>query len=523
MTEANLIHDFLTITAQQTPDKPFLICGDKSYSFAQIDTESTTLAHQLCALGVAPNDKVAILMDNSAETVTALYGASKSAATFIVINSTVKAAKLTHILNNSEAKILITHTSKGRVVQKAVNNCLKRPTIIWDSPSGTIPPALQEVSTSYAWNDMITHRPGGILTPLPRANPDDLAALVYTSGSTGDPKGVMQPHNKMIAVAKNIILYLENDQNDVILNVLSLAFGYGMYQVLMSAMFGGTVVLEKSFIYLHDTLQKIAQHNVTALPVVPTVLAMMLKAQNLNDYDFSSLKYITNAGDALPTHHTSAIRQQLPDVRIYPMYGLTECVRVSYLPPHLIDEHPDSVGCEIHNCTALIVDEDGNPAPPDQVGELVITGDNVMDGYYNDSDYTSQIFRTADCGRTRLYTGDLFRRDENGLLFFVSRKNDIIKTRGERVSPREVERYLMDIDGVAEAVAIGVPDDIFGEVIKAYIVPVADHNLTDEIILKNATATMENYMIPKTVEFLDALPKTPNGKVNRKEMKKWNT
>ncbi len=520
MPRPTLIHDYLTITAQQYAQKPFLVCGDQSYTFGEIDARSTSLAHRLIERGIGPQDKVAILLDNSAETVISLYAASKAAAVFIVINGAVKPAKLRHILNNSQAKVLITHNAKGRVVLQALKILDQKPSVIWASPHGKVSTALSKAAPSYNWNDIITETPGCNADSLPRANPTDLAALIYTSGSTGEPKGVMQPHDKMIAVAQSIIQYLENDSSDVILNVLSLAFGYGLYQVLMAAMFGGTVLLEKGFVYLHDTLKKIAQHNVTAMPVVPTVLAMMFKLKNLQDYDFSSLKYITNAGDALPLHHTALLRKLAPDAKIYPMYGLTECVRVSFLSPELIDQHPSSVGREIPNCTAFVVDENGNKVAPDQIGELVITGDNVMNGYYRDPEHTAEVFRNAPDGSVRLYTGDLFKRSKEGLLFFISRKNDMIKSRGERVSPLEVQNILLDIEGVAEAAVIGVPDDMFGQAVKAFIAPADGHSLTEEMILKNCTENMENYMVPKYIEFMPTLPKTPNGKVDKRELKK---
>ncbi len=523
MSAPILIHDYLKQTAKQAASKPFIICGSKCFTFQEIDNASTALAFQLLDLGIQPQDKIAVLLDNSAETVIALYAISKAGGTFVIINSTVKAGKLNYILKNSDAKLLITHLSKGRIVLEASESFSEKPAIIWITPGGNIPAALATDRT-YNWNELITPLKSAPAETLPRVNEKDLAALIYTSGSTGQPKGVMQPHNKMIGVAKSIIQYLENDSEDVILNVLSLSFGYGLYQVLMAAIFGGTVVLEKGFVYLHDTLKKISEHNVTALPVVPTVLAMMLKLQNIEEYDFSTLKYITNAGAALPIHYTRQLRKMLPHVKIYPMYGLTECVRTCYLKPECIDERPDSVGFEIPNCSVFVADENGNEAKPDEVGELVVTGANVMDGYYKDPELTAKVFRPGPApGQTHLYTGDFFRRDKDGFLYFVSRKGDMIKTRGERVSPLEVENILLQVEGISETAVIGVPDEVFGEVVKAFIVTEPDSTISEQQILKECVKTMENYMVPKYIEIIESLPKTPNGKIDKKQLKRKET
>jgi amino acid adenylation domain-containing protein len=515
----SLIHDFLTLSAERFADKAFIIQDSKTWSFQEIDHLSTTLGHHLISIGIQPQDKVAILLDNSVEVVISLFAVSKAAATFTIINSTVKANKLSYILQNSDTKVLITHINKGRGICQVYDRLERKPDIIWVSSKDEIPSQLEQLGRSYKWQDFM-HKINSQTNYLPRSIDQDLAALIYTSGSTGQPKGVMQPHNRMIGVAKSIIEYLENDSNDVILNALSLAFGYGLYQVLMAAMFGGSVVLEKGFVFLHNTMQKISTYNVTGFPSVPTMLAMMLKLEKLSEYDFSSLRYLTNAGAALPTHHAKTLRKLIPHVDIYPMYGLTECVRVCYLSPRHVDKRPDSVGFEIPNCRCRVMTQDGTEAKPGQIGELVVTGSNVMPGYYKDPELTEKVFRPAPVpGQTHLYTGDLFRRDKDGYLYFVSRKDDMMKTHGERVSPLEVENLLLQISGIAEVAVIGIPDEIFGMAIKAFVVLTPESDLSEQKIRKNCSETMENYMIPKYIEILKDLPRTPNGKVDKKVLK----
>ena len=347
----------------------------------------------------------------------------------------------------------------------------------------------------------------------------DLAALIYTSGSTGEPKGVMSTHRNVISAGRSIIQYLGNVEEDVILNVLPLSFDYGLYQVIMAFMFGGTVVLEKSFLYLHRVLERIAQERVTGFPIVPTVAAMLLKL-DLKKYDFSTLRYVTNTAAALPVSHIRKLRSLFPDVRIFSMFGLTECKRVSYLPPEQLDERPSSVGKPMPNCEVLIVDEDGNQVASGQTGELIIRGSNVMSGYWKDPELTAKTYRPGRYpAETILYSGDYFRRDEQGFLYFWGRKDGMIKSRGERISAREVENNICGMKGVAEVAVIGGADEILGQVIKAFIVSEPEVKLTERGVLKYCTASMETFMVPRYIEFMDDLPRTPNGKIDKKQLR----
>lgn len=517
MKESVFVHDFLEAAQEQFPDKNFLICGSDRYTYRQIYRQSRILAAQLMNLGLQRGDRAAILMDNSAQSVIALYGILIAGGVYVMINSTIKGPKLRFILENSGANILISHLNKAVVVQNAVRQMTPRPLLIWVTGGRKIPQPLADLAPSQNWGQLLTNPLPSPSFLFPRLIDQDLASLIYTSGSTGMPKGVMQPHYKMVSVAKSIISYLENTHEDVILNVLSLAFGYGMYQVLMAAMFGGTVVLENSFIYFHEILQKIPANRITGFPVVPTVLAMLFKIQDLGQYDFSSLRYLTNAGAALPTVYAGKLRALWPHIKIYPMYGLTECVRVCYLQPQYVDERPDSVGSEIPNCRAWIERPDGSPASPNEIGQLVVEGINVMPGYWKDPDLTARVFRLGSRpGQIRLYTGDLFKKDPDGFLYFVSRQDDMIKSRGERVSPLEVENILLGMEEIEEAAVIGVPDEIFGQAVKCFLVKKNTANLTEKEVLRFCSENMENYMIPKYVVFLSEIPKTPNGKVDKK-------
>ena len=289
----------------------------------------------------------------------------------------------------------------------------------------------------------------------------------------------MENHKKIISAAHGIIEYVENVEEDVILNTLPLSFDYGLYQVIMTFMFGGTLVLEPSFIFLAEVLNKLAAEKVTGFPIVPTILAMLLNSVELKNYDFSKLRYITNTGAALPVEHIRKLREALPHVKIYSMFGLTECKRVSYLPPHEIDRIPESVGKAMPNCEVFVVDKDGKEVEPGVTGELVVRGSNVMLGYWGDPELSKKVYKPGLGFRENLlFTGDYFKKDRDGFLYFVGRKDDMIKTRGERISEREIENILYRLEGVEECAVIGVPDEILGQAIKAFIVPVKKVSLT---------------------------------------------
>jgi long-chain acyl-CoA synthetase len=518
--DPTLVHGWLSRSARRFPEKTALICGEQRWTYKTLEQHTNHLAHALGKAGVQRHDRVVVLLDNSAETVISLYGILKAGGAFIVLAGSIKGAKLRYILKNSGATTLIAHTNKAAVVADALSDEPTACKVIWVGSKERIPGEFS--GSSLSWDDIFSDvdaedREDG---ELPRCIDVDLATLIYTSGSTGEPKGVMSTHHNMVSAARSIVQYIGNVEEDIILDVLPLSFDYGLYQVIMAFMFGGTVVLEKSFLYLHSILDRIVKEKVTGFPIVPTVVAMLLKMQDLSKYDLSSLRYMTNTGAALPVEHIRKLRNLFPHVTMISMFGLTECKRVSYLPPEELDQRPSSVGQAMPNCEVSVVDEDGNEVPPGETGELIIRGSNVMQGYWNDPVLTARAYRDGSYPAGRiLYSGDYFRQDEKGFLYFLGRKDDMIKSKGERISAKEVENNICGMAGVTEAAVIGLPDEILGQAIKAYIVPAADAELTDKQVLKYCSEHMETFMVPKYIEFMDSLPKTPNGKIDKKQLK----
>jgi long-chain acyl-CoA synthetase len=328
----------------------------------------------------------------------------------------------------------------------------------------------------------------------------------------------MSDHSNVVFAASAIVKYLDNVEDDIVIDALPLSFDYGLYQLLMTFKFGGTLVLEKGFAYPAAVLNRMEAERVTGFPGVPTLFAILL-GMDLSGYDLSSLRYLTNTAAALPPRQIAQIRQKFSWARLYSMYGLTETKRTLYLPPEQLDKRPGSVGIAIPGTEVWIADDDGQRLGPGQVGELVARGRHVMRGYWGDPEATAERYRPGLLPGERVcYTGDLFTMDEEGYFYFVSRKDDIIKSRGEKVAPKEVETVLYALPGVTEAAVIGVPDLIQGQAIKAFVV--ADGaELTEACVLAHCRANLEDLMMPKYVVICDALPKTSSGKIKKTDLR----
>ena len=508
-----LVRDFLEHSADRSPAKVALVCDGRRLSYAELEAMANRLADTLTKMGVGRGDRVAIFLPNSIETVVSLFGIAKAGATFVVINPTTKRDKLLYILNNCRARVLIGEAgsvadeiAQGTPVEAA---SLKGLVLCGPRADGTA----GRTVLSVAFHEVVETNAAAVRPP--RNNTDlDLACLIYTSGSTGEPKGVMSDHSNVAFAAGAIIEYLGNTEDDIVISALPLSFDYGLYQLLMTFKFGGTLVLERSFTFPAAILKRIEQERVTGFPGVPTMYSLLLP-MDLTKFDLSSLRYLTNTAAALPVSHIQALRNKFPQAQMFSMYGLTETKRTLYLPPEELDRRPGSVGLPIPGTEAWIEGEDGRRLGPGDTGELVVRGRHVMRGYWEAPDLTAKRFRTDPVTGDRLcYTNDLFRTDEAGFFYFVSRKDDIIKSRGEKVAPKEVESVLYGMSGVLEVAVVGVPDPVLGQAIKAFVVTDGT-TMTEKEIFAHCRSLLEDYMVPKLVEFCDELPKTATGKIKK--------
>jgi len=512
--EVMLIQDFLETSAERLPDKLALVCGGQRLTYAEIELQANRLANALVELGVKRGDRVVIYQNVSVETVVGIFAILKTGAVFVIVNRTTKREKLNHIIGNCGAVGLLTD---GEAVAHVLaptdggeGDTLKFLVVSSERGSKTSRPSLRLLAYDAIQEAFPASRPTRVAIDL------DLACLIYTSGSTGDPKGVMCDHSNVVFVTDSVIEYLQNNEDDVVLSVLPLSYSYGLYQLFMVFRFGGSLALESSFAYPASILQRMQEERVTGFPGVPTIFSVLLHI-DLGGFDLSSLRYITNAAAALPPSHIQELRRKFPQATLYSMYGLTETKRTLYLPPEQLDSRPGSVGIAIPGTEVWLEDEQGFRLGPNQIGELVVRGRHVMRGYWGDPEATAARFRPGPMPGERVcYSGDLFRMDEEGYMYFVGRRDDIIKIGGEKVSPKEVENVLYGLAGVVEAAVVGVPDPILGQAIKAVVV-VQNPEISKTRILAHCRAHLEDFMIPKYVEFRDQLPKTSSGKIIKRE------
>jgi len=507
-----LLHDFLEASAQRLPDKVAMVCQGHRPTYADLERRANALAWALRERGVERGDRVIVFADNTVEAVVSFWAVLKANAVVSMVNPLTKADKLTYYLNDCRATALITDGHLTMVFAEAAAKSPHLKTVI---VSGALDAErTRGLPNVTAFEDALSQRRDG---PPPRACIDiDLASIVYTSGSTGDPKGVMLTHRNMITAATSITTYLGMREDDVVLGLLPVAFDYGLYQMIMSFKLGARLVLERSFAYPADVLARVISEGVTGFPGVPTIFAILMEMKSARQMDFSKVRYVTNTAAALPLKHIEALQEIFPNARLFSMYGLTECKRCTYLPPEDLKRKPTSVGLAIPNTELWLVDEEGKKLGPNQVGQLVIRGATVMRGYWEKPEETAKKLKPGPLpGEMVLYTGDLCRLDEDGYLYFVGRMDDIIKSRGEKVAPKEVEMALMNISGVKEAAVIGVPDEILGQAVKALVVLEQGVTLNEKDIQRECQKRLENFMVPKFVAFVPELPKTTTGKIKK--------
>jgi long-chain acyl-CoA synthetase len=494
-----LLHESLLASADAEPGKVALLAENETRTYAELLDDALRLARVLQNRGLKRGDRVALFLDNTAELPTGIFATLLAGGVFMVVNPQTKADKLAYMLRDSEASLLLADSG---LMDTAVEAGREAPSLAGTIASDDLPGLMSAAEPK-------PEPPGTI--------PPDLAALIYTSGSTGQPKGVMMTHEAMVFAAGSIAQYLRLVREDRIMNVLPLAFDYGLYQLLMAMRIGGTLVLERSFAFPAKTLQRIDQEQVTVFPGVPTVFATLLGMKQRSPHP--SVRCVTNTAAGLPPSFHDGLGEIFPNALIFRMYGLTECKRVSYLEPELVEEKPTSVGRPIPGTEAFVLDEDGQRVGPGETGILYVRGPHVMAGYWNLPDQTAEMLKEGPVpGERMLCTQDHFTIDEDGFLYFVGRTDDIIKTRGEKVSPLEVENALHALEGISQAAVVGVPDDVLGEAIRAFVVLDEGAELSEQDIIRACRERLENFMVPRDVVLMDELPQTDTGKVRKKSL-----
>jgi len=508
-----LLHDAFEHTAQRLPAKLALVDGEQRVDYGQLLLRTRVLARALREDGVARGDRVLLLLENSLEYAVAAHAVLMAGAVIVPISPLAKTEKLAFIAADTRATALLTHAIMAPVWGPALEQASH---LVSCRVAGALPATVRDVRVR-AW-------PGDETAATAIESPcidQDLAALIYTSGTTGKPKGVMLTHLNMMSAWASVQTYLRLREDDVIGLALPTAFSYGLYYLLMGLGLGATVMLERSVAFPLKLAERLQRERVTVFPGVPTLFAALLGLPNLPEFDLGSLRLLTNAAAALPESHVHRLRAALPQAQLFLMYGLTECKRVSYLPPDQIDARPGSVGRGMPNQEHWLVDEHGRRLPHGSTGELVVRGSHVMRGYWERPAETDERLKPGPiAGERVLHTGDLFRSDEAGYLYFVSRRDDIIKTRGEKVAPREVESTIYQLADVTGCAVVGVPDEALGHAVKAYVTLQPGSRLAERDIVRHCLAHLENFMAPKYVQIVEELPRTESGKIRHASLRR---
>lgn len=512
--------------ASKTPGATALRQRGTEVSYAELAAMIQATAQGLCALGLRRQDRVAVYLPKRVETVAACFGTSLAGGVFVPVNPLLKAPQVGHILRDSGAAVLVTSFDRLKDLAGEVRDSasLRHLVIVGDD---RLPERMRGDLEALPWQDLVAGGGGR----LHRVIDQDVASILYTSGSTGRPKGVVLSHRNMMTGARSVAQYLENTPEDRLLAVLPFSFDYGFSQLTTAFLVGASVTLI-DHLFAKDVITAVERDRITGLAAVPPLwiqLADLAWPTGITGH----LRYITNSGGRMPRATLEKLRKALPRTRPFLMYGLTEAFRGTYLPPEELDRRPDSMGKAIPNAEILVVRPDGSPCAPNEPGELVQRGSLVALGYWNDPAKTAERFKPLPAQRPELplvemavWSGDTVKMDDEGYLYFVGRRDEMIKSSGYRISPTEVEEIVYASGLVSDAVAVAAPHPTLGEAIVLVAAPpvpadstavsrLPDEAAATETLLSHCRAQMPSYMVPARIEWLETLPRNPNGKFDR--------
>jgi acyl-CoA ligase (AMP-forming) (exosortase A-associated) len=509
-----LIHHFLRNNVRRYGAKEALVYGDRRLTYSDVEKQVEGLAYGLRQIGLNRGERVGVYLDASIEQVCSFFGISKGGGVFVPINHLLVNDQVVHIVKDCRMKGLITTRKRLRELSAALKEveCLKFLIVVGEGEKIEIPTKV------FEYDDLCQVKSPPYSEDL--GIEKDLACILYTSGSTGKPKGVMISHAQLLAGTSIVSSYLEITEKERILAVLPFSFDAGLNQLMTAFQQGGTLVLLR-FIFAREIVQMLMKERITGLAGVPTLWSLLAQKNSSLAGKNPPLRYITNTGGAMPQKVLATLQALLPSTKVFLMYGLTEAFRSTYLPPEELNQRPTSMGKAIPNTEILVVNEQGQPCKAGEIGELVHRGPTVSMGYWGRPDLTEQVLRphpflSLESGMDEkvCYSGDLVKKDEDGFLYFVGRRDTMIKSSGFRISRTEVEEALYESGEVREAAVIGIPDDVLGQSIKAFVVFKEEHIMDSNSLLSFCAEKLPRYMMPKMIQVLEDLPKTSSGKVD---------
>lgn len=518
LPESHLLHQLVSVSADRHPERPALTYGSTTLTYADLARQVEQFASAMCALGVQRAERVGIYLEKRFETVVASFGAPAAGGVFVPMNPLLKAEQVAFIARDCDVRVLVTSPERLALLAPALAECPGVRHVVL-TQAAVAPPDLPPGIEVHDWAALqdAPRRAGH------RVIDTDLLAILYTSGSTGRPKGVVLSHRNMVAGAKSVASYLENRADDTLLAALPLSFDAGFSQLTTGFHAGARVVL-LNYLMPRDVLKAMEREQVTGLTAVPP-LYIQLSALEWPAAINERLRYFANTGGRMPRETLTLLRQRVPSAKPFLMYGLTEAFRSTYLPPEEVDRRPDSIGKAIPNAEILVLREDGSECGPDEPGELVHRGALVGQGYWNDAEKTAERYKLLP-GRDpglklpeyAVFSGDSVKKDSEGFLYFIGRRDEMMKTSGYRVSPTEVEEILYATKLVGECVAFGVEHATLGQAIQVIATaPDGSAALDVAALAAQCKLHMPAYMVPAGITPMPGpLPRNPNGKIDRK-------
>jgi amino acid adenylation domain-containing protein len=501
------VHGLLSSSAERFPLKTAVIEPSASITYQDLERRASAIAAELVAAGVRPGDRVLLALQNSIELVASYFGILKTGAAVVPLQPGPRSDRLPKVLQDCSPAACIVDDSTWPIVERC----------------GTVPRVVvaRAASAPLQHESAVLRSPDRGVSPARHADvewpdvaPGDLAAIVYTSGSTGAPRGVMLTHRNITANTRSIVEYLELTPADRMMVVLPFYYVYGLSLLHTHVAVGGSLVLDNRFAYPNAVLKAMREQAVTGFAGVPSTFAFLLHRSNVADTGFPALRYVTQAGGPMAPARIREWLRAVPGVPFYVMYGATEAAaRLTYLPPPELLERPGSIGRAIPDVEVRVLREDGTVAAAGEVGELVARGPNISHGYWNLPEETRAAF-----GSHGYRTGDLGYADGDGFLYLVGRRSEMLKVGAHRVSPREIEEALHEHPAVHEAVVLGAPDDLLGEVAVAYVALRDGHAVAEREIVLFARERLPEHKVPARVVLVAAIPKTPTGKPDRRAL-----
>ena len=495
-TPGSLIANLLE-TAARFPERCAIQDGEFQLSYSRLLSQAKSVAAALRQRGIRPGDRAAIVLANSGEFVAAYYGTLMAGGTVVLLNQAAKSRDFEAWLRDSESSFVFTDAANAEVA-RAVAAQAVAPQVLHAAGNGELAfglPAAEDLVAAVV-------------------DENSPACILYTSGTTGRPKGVVLSHRNLAANCASICEYLRLTENDSIVSVLPFYYSYGSSVLHTHIQVGGCVILEKNLVYPHAVVETLARTRATGFAGVPPTFALLLSRVNLASFDLSALRYLTQAGGGMPPALTQRLREALPHAALFVMYGQTEATaRLTWLPPERLTEKLGAVGIPVSGVHIEIRDENGVPAATGAVGEIWAQGPNIMLGYWRNEAATADVLRDG-----WLKTGDMGRLDEDGYLFIVGRRSDMIKAGAHRIHPQDIEDAITEMSTVQEAAAVGVDDETLGQSVCVFVVPQEGAALTPMQVQAHCRSRLANYKIPKRVEIVATLPRTASGKVRRAEL-----